>query len=239
MDSPKLSVVIPAYNEENRLTETLEIIIQYLSVQEYPWEIIIVDDGSKDKTAEVAESMSCPNLRVIKHNPNQGKGAAVKTGMLAAVGQYRLFCDSDNATPFEEIEKLWPVIDEKTVVIGSRYMKGSQIVIEQTFLRRLLSRLGNILIQIILLPGLPDTQCGFKMFTAEAAERIFSRQTISRWGFDMEILYLARKLGYKVRQVPVNWYDRAGSKVQSSKVFLKTFSELFRIRWNSLVGKYR
>jgi len=239
MSSPRLSVIVPAYNEEKRIGETLKYIINYLSKQEYSWEIVVVDDGSRDRTSQTVKDLGLAGVRVVRNDPNLGKGGSVKRGMLEAKGEFRLFCDADNATPFEEIEKFWPAINEKNVVIGSRYMKGSNIVIEQTFLRRLLSRLGNILVQIILLPGLPDTQCGFKMFTGESAERIFPRQTVNRWGFDMEILYIARKLGYKVRQVPVNWYDRTGSTLQSSNVFLKTFSELLKIRWNGIAGRYR
>lgn len=239
MNQPKLSVIIPAYNEEGRIAKTLKYTIDYLDRQTYSWEIIVVDDGSKDNTSQVVRDMRLPNIRIIRNNPNLGKGGSVKRGMLAAEGEFRLFCDADNATPFEEIEKFWPIINEKNVVIGSRYMKGSNIVIEQTFMRRFLSRIGNLLVQIILLPGLPDTQCGFKMFTAEAAKKIFPRQTINRWAFDMEVLYIARRLGYKIKQVPVNWYDRSGSTIQSSNVFLKTFSELLKIRWGGFVGRYR
>lgn len=239
MAVPKLSVIIPCYNEEKRIVETLKYTINYLKPQPYSWEIIVVDDSSRDQTSRVVKDLQIPNVKVIRNDPNLGKGGSVKRGMLTATGEYRLFCDADNATPFEEIGKFWPVINEKNVAIGSRYIKGSNIVAKQTFLRRFLSRMGNLLVQLVLLPGLPDTQCGFKMFTAGQAEKIFPRQTINRWGFDMEVLYIARKFGFKVKQVPVTWYDRAGSTMPSSGAFSKTLAELFKIRWGGFVGRYR
>lgn len=235
----KLSVVIPAYNEERRIAKTLSAISSYLEKQDFSWEIIVVDDGSKDTTVQIVNDLHLPSLRLIKLGQNQGKGAAVKKGMLSAEGEYRLFCDADNATPIGQLEKMWLMTDKFPVVIGSRYLKGSRIVIEQTFMRRFLSRIGNILIQVMILPGFPDTQCGFKLFEGKAAQAIFTKQTISRWGFDMEVLFIARKLKFKIGQVPVDWYDRAGSKIHSSNVFVRTLSELFKIRWNGLTGKYR
>lgn len=239
MKSLFLTVVIPVYNESKRIVETLNFIVDYLQKQDFTWEIVVVDDGSQDNTLEIVNNLKLPNTKTFRQSKNLGKGAAVKRGMLEAVGRYRLFCDADNATPFNQIEKFWPFIDSYQVLVGSRYIKESKIVIQQTFLRKLLSRIGNLAIQTILLPGLKDTQCGFKMFSAEAANKIFSKQTINRWAFDMEALFLAKKLGFSIKEIPVDWYDRAGSRLHSANAFSKTLQDLLKIRLNSILGRYR
>ncbi len=236
---PRLSVVIPAYNEEFRIGKTLELISKYLEQQPYTWEIIVVDDCSSDRTAQRVQDFSSAGVRLLEQKPNAGKGAAVRRGMLEARGEYVLFCDADNATPFEEIEKFWPFVADFPVIIGSRYLKESRVVVQQPLVRRLLSRVGNLLVQVMLLPGYPDTQCGFKLFSAAAADHIFNKLTLERWGFDMEILAIAKLKHLAVKQVPVNWLDQTNSKIQSSSVFARTLLELFKIRWNLIKGAYR
>lgn len=234
-----LSVVIPAYNESRRIGKTLNIILDYLEKKDFNYEIIVVDDGSKDNTKQLAEALKIPNLRIESYGENRGKGYAINHGVNQAKGKYILFADADNSTPFQEVDRLLEHIEQYDVVIGSRYLKNSNIKVKQSFLRIMASRFGNLLIQILILPGIPDTQCGFKMFKQTVAKKIFYRQTIWRWGFDMEILRIAKEQKMTIKQVSVDWYNDEASRIQSRKVFLKTLNELFRIRWNSFVGLYR
>ena len=234
-----LSVVIPAYNEERRLPETLKKIREYLSLQDYSWEVIIVNDGSKDGTAYAVSTLiyQWPQFKLIDNPQNQGKGAVVRQGMLVSRGNWRLFMDADNSTDISEIEELWPETKDCQVIAGSRYLKKDSIKIKQPLIRRIVSRFGNWLIRILLGVNLKDTQCGFKLFSAKAAQEIFPKQTIMRWGFDIEILAIARKKGFKIKEVAVDWYDAEGSQVKKSATF-KTLKELIIIKWNLIRGKY-
>lgn len=234
-----LSVVIPAYNEEKRLPETLKKIKDYLSRQNYEWEVLIVNDGSKDNTAAAVTDLikGWQGFRLIDNKVNKGKGGVVKQGMLEVKGEWRLFMDADNSTDISEIEKLWPFKNEYQIIIGSRYLNKDSIKIKQPLVRRVVSRIGNWLIRVLLGIDMKDTQCGFKLFSAKAAQEIFSKQTIERWGFDMEILAIARKLGYQIKEVAVDWYDAEGSNVKKSAA-LKTLKELFIIKRNLVRGKY-
>lgn len=238
-----LSVIIPAYNEEKRISNTLLAIDQYLSKQDYSYEIIVVSDGSKDKTSQIVEKFSklVKNLRLIDNQKNHGKGWVVKQGMLEAKGEYRLFMDADNATTIDHFEKMIPLFKEgKQVVIGTRDSKdakGAKQAVPQSFLKRQLGNLGNILIQVVAVPGIWDTQCGFKAFTAEATKDIFGRCKIDRWGFDIEAMTLARKLNYQIGIIPVYWVNSSDSRV-SWKGYLNTFRELFKIKWNLIRKKY-
>ncbi|MFH1855058.1 MAG: dolichyl-phosphate beta-glucosyltransferase [bacterium] len=235
-----ISIVIPAYNEEKRLPKTLKIICDYFEDhKDNAYEIIVVDDGSSDDTEGAAKSLGRKEIKVISYKTNRGKGYAVNLGVLKAEGDFILFADADNSTPFEQIEKFLSRKDEFDVIIASRYLAKSNIKVKQPFLRRLGAKMGNLMIRSMLLPKIKDTQCGFKMFRKSAAREIFSGQTIWRWGFDIEILYIAKKLGYKTKEVPVNWYNDEGTKIQSPLVFLSTLSELFKIKMNSLQGKYK
>lgn len=238
-----LSVIIPAYNEEKRISNTLLSIDHYLSGQDYTYEIIVVNDGSKDKTAQIVEKFSglIKNLWLIDNQKNHGKGWVVRQGMLKAKGKYRLFMDADNATTIDHFEKMVPLFKEDyQVVIGSRDKKdakGARQAVSQSFLKRQLGNLGNILIQIVAVPGIWDTQCGFKAFSAKSAEDIFSRCKINRWGFDIEAMALARKLNYRLGIIPVYWVNSPYSHV-SWKGYLNTFRELFKIKWNLIRKKY-
>lgn len=232
-----LSVVIPAYNEEKRISNTLLAVDHYLSNQDYSYEIVVVNDGSRDKTAQIVEKFGglIKNLRLIDNQENHGKGWVVRQGMLEAKGKYRIFMDADNATTIDHFEKMLPLFKEgKQIIIGSRDekdAKDAKQAVPQSFLKRQLGNLGNILIQIVAVPGIWDTQCGFKAFTAKAAEDIFRRCKINKWGFDIEVMALARKLDYSIGIIPVYWVNSPDSRV-SWKGYLNTFRELFKIKWN-------
>lgn len=240
----KLSVVIPAYNEESRITKTLQSVDQYLEKQNFEYEILVVDNGSNDHTVEIVkklEATTVQNARILEQppvKPGNNKGNAVKKGIMAASGEYVVFMDADNATPVSEIEKCWPFLEAGfEVVIGSRYIDRSTVKIKQPWYRILLSRLSNSLIQFVLIPHIKDTQCGFKAFRTEAARAIFNHLTIFGWSFDMELLAIALKLSYRIKEVPVSWEEHGGGHVPMS-AFIQSFIDLFHIKWNLLRGRY-
>lgn len=240
MEKIFLSVVIPAFNEEKRIVTTLAAVEEFLAKQKYSAEVIVVDDGSTDKTSGVVTAFwrDKKYRKLISNKTNSGKGFAVKTGMLAAIGEYVLFMDADSSTPIDQLDKLLAKTPKYEVVIGSRYLNKATVKIKQPLYRIWLSRLGNFLIQLLLIPDIYDTQCGFKLFSRSAAQEIFSLQRINRWSFDMEVLALARKLGYAVREVAVDWYHVGDSRIRPVKAYPKTFLELLRIKWNFLTRKY-
>lgn len=242
MNKIHLSVIVPAYNEENRIGKTLTELNAYLSRQNYSYEILVVNDGSKDKTSEViraAISGGVKNLRLIDNKENKGKGGVVKQGMLEAKGEYRLFSDADNSVSIEQIEKFWPYFKEDyEVVIGSIEVEGAKIEEHAAWYRRFVGHWAKLLIRMLAIWEIHDTQRGFKCFTAKAAENIFPKQTITRWGFDIEILVIAKKLGYKIKEVPVIWINPGESKVGLS-AYVSTLKELLQIKWNLVRGKYR
>ena len=239
----KLSVIIPAYNEEKRLPKTLREIDKYLKKQDYESEIIVFNDASKDRTAGVVKEMMAEikNLRLIDKKENYGKGYGVRQSMLSARGDYRLFTDADNSTSIDHIEKMWPYFEKGyNVVIGtrdSRDIKEARQAVSQSLWKRLAGDIGNIAVQVLLIWGIWDTQCGFKAFTKEAAEDIFKRCKINRWAFDVEVLALARKLGYKIGIVPIYWINSPESKVKL-KGYIQFFKEFLQIKWNFILGKY-
>lgn len=237
-----LSVIIPAYNEEKRLPSTLKDINEYLIKQTYSYEILVVDDGSKDKTKEIAESLilEIKNLRVIGYEKNQGKGFAVRFGMMAAKGEYRVFTDADNSTNINHLEKMLPEFEKGDVdiIIGSRDIKGAILDPPQPFLRNLLGNIFKLIRKIIVgIWDIEDTQCGFKIFSAKTIENIFSKCRINRWAFDPEILIIAKKCGYKIKEIPIYWKNNPESKVKF-KGMVNMLIELLKISWNSFCGKY-
>lgn len=236
---PFLSVIIPVYNEAKSLPLTLIDIRKNLGQADYSFEIIVVDDGSKDATVETTKRFFSliPELRLIENKKNHGKGWVVRQGMLSAKGKWRLFMDADNATSVDQFNKMISYFADCQIIIGSRDIKGAKIAVKQPFYRRWVGNLGNLIIQFLLLPGYWDTQCGFKCFSEEAAQKIFSLAKIDRWAFDVEVLSLAKKLGYKIKEIPVVWINNPHSRVKFSNNF-QFLKEVLKIRWWLWRNKY-
>jgi len=236
-----LSVIIPAYNEEKRLPKTLVEIDKYLRKQDYDYEIIVVNDGSKDKTAQIVEDFKSKiaNLKLIDNKINHGKGYVIRQGMLEAKGEFRVFTDADNSTPIDQIEKMWPEFEKGyDVVIGSRDIRGAVLEPPQPWWRRFLGEVFGLLTNLIVGTwGIKDTQCGFKGFTQRATKDIFPRCKINRFAFDPEILIIAKKLGYKIKEIPIFWRNDPRSKVKF-KSMIKMGFDLLKIRWNLITKKY-
>ena len=241
---PYLSVVIPAYNEASRLPSTLNKILSYLESREYPYEVLVIDDGSLDKTAQVVEEMASerPHLRLVR-NPHRGKGYAVRTGMLLATGRYILYSDADLSTPIEEIEKLLPYLEGAfDIAIGSREGLGAARYDEPAY-RHLMGRAFNAIVRVVALPQFDDTQCGFKAFRKEAAHTLFKGVHLYGdsagdvkgamvTGFDVEVLYLAQRRGYQIAEVPVQWTNAGGSRMRVTfRHAVRVFYDLLRIPW--------
>jgi len=249
-DAPYLSVIIPAYNEAIRLPKTINTILTYLKQQSYSVEMLVVDDGSADNTVALAKELAqkYPEVRVIE-NDHRGKGYTVRTGMLQGSGKYILFSDADLATPIEEIEKLLPYLEDGyDVVIGSREGQGARRIGEP-FYRHLMGRIFNFIIRLITLGGFQDTQCGFKVFTHKAAHDLFTRAQLygenarqikeaAVTGFDVEILFLAVKYGYRVKEVPVKLIYGDETKVNPLKDSWRNFKDVVSVRLNDLTGRY-
>jgi len=237
LSRPTLSVVIPAYNEALRLPATLARVREHLAGRGLAHEILVVDDGSTDATADLARAAG-DVVRLLRHEPNRGKGYAVRRGMLAATGARRLMTDADLSTPIEELARLEAEIDRGfDVAIGSRAVAGARIEVRQPAYREAMGRLFNRLVQALLLPGLSDTQCGFKLFTAAAAEAVFGPCRLHGFSFDVEALYLARRRGLRIAEVPIVWRNDAATRVGlggGSAAFL----DLLRIRLLALRGAY-
>jgi len=241
---PSISIVVPAFNEQERLPATLRAIVEYLDgCQQVQYEVLVVDDGSADGTARVVEEFarSRPEVRLLANGRNRGKGYSVRHGMLKATGEWVLFTDSDLSAPIEEARKLFEAARREgaLIAIGSRALDRSLISVHQSWFRETAGRIFNLIMRA--LTGLPfhDTQCGFKLFEARAARDVFGRQRIERWGFDAEVLFIARKLGYKTVEVPVRWSHAEGTKVRMLRDSLNMFIDLWRVRWNHLRGLYR
>ena len=246
-ERPALSVVIPAYNEQERLPSTLERVAEYFAA----WagrqvEVIVVDDGSSDATAAIsrdaARRLARPGLsfRVIDNPGNRGKGYTVRHGMLEAAGDWVLFSDADLSAPIEEVEKLIDAVETSgaDIAIGSRGIDRSLIGERQPPARELMGRFFNLFVRAVTGLGFADTQCGFKLFSRAAAQAVFSRQFLERFGFDVEILYIARRAGLRIVEVPVVWNDVEGTKV-SLLAGADGFADVLRVRWNAWTGKYR
>lgn len=236
-----LSVIIPIYNEEQRIGKTLTAIRDYFQRQSYNYEVILVDDGSSDKSVEMIQQFiaSWPEAQLLTNPTNRGKGAVVRQGMLLAQGQAILFIDADNSTPIAQVSKLLPYIDKYEVVFGSRHCPEGRVLIPQALHRIWLSRMSNLLIKWIAVPGIYDTQCGFKLFQKVPAQKIFSRVTINRFGFDFEALAIAQHLGYRFKEVGIDWYNDGASKVRAGRDALRTLRDLFLVKWNLIQGVYK
>lgn len=236
--NPFFSIIIPAHNEQNRLPGTLEQIFHFLEQQTFTSEVIVVENGSIDKTYELAQQFAKQhaNLRLLQSK--KGKGAAVRHGMLNAQGEYRFMCDADLSMPVGEIVKFTPPqLQDFDIAIASREAKGAVRYNEPSY-RHWGGRGINFIIQTLILPGLNDTQCGFKCFRAEVAEDLFKRQTLAGWSFDIELLYIARHHGYRIMEIPIHWYHFSDSKVSALRDALRMIRDIFRIHANARQGVY-
>jgi glycosyltransferase involved in cell wall biosynthesis len=234
-----LSIIIPAYNEESRLPRTLEQVFHFLGKQSFSFDVIVVENGSTDRTFEVVQEFAVrhKNLRVI-HNEERGKGGAVQRGVREATGKYVFICDADLSMPVEEISKfLPPVLTDFDIAIGSREAPGA-VRYNEPYYRHLTGRVFNTLIRWMVLPRLQDTQCGFKCLRAEVARDIFPFQTLTGWAFDVELLYIARRHGYQILEIPIDWYFNADSKVRVLRDSWRMFVDLLVIRRNARLGLY-
>ncbi len=242
LDAPKrsLTIIIPAFNEEHRITSTLERVQAYVMKHHPDGEVLVVDDGSRDQTCQVVEMYSArfPELRLLALPENRGKGHAVKKGIEASTGKVVLFMDADLSTPIEELDAMLHLLEEHDVVIGSRYLEGSRVEKRQPRHRIWLSRLGNTVITLFLLDGVRDTQCGFKLFRGDVARTMVRFQRIHRFGFDMELLVILRSLGYRLVEAPVSWVNSTDSRLRPIKDALITFKDLIRIKLNVWMGRY-
>jgi dolichyl-phosphate beta-glucosyltransferase len=240
---PYLSIIIPAYNEEKRIESTLDATHRYLTAQSFTWEMLIVLDGPQDDTLGVLKAFTQDkeNIRWIDRRQNRGKGYSVREGMLAARGQIRLFMDADNSTDITHFNQMKPLFEQGSdVVIASRDHKdvpGARQAVPQPALKRLLGNLGNLIIQLLVVPGIWDTRCGFKAFTAPAAEQVFAAARIDGWSMDDEALALARRFNCRIGIVPADWIDAAGTHVTRLD-YVRSIWEAIKIRWNLLAGVY-
>lgn len=233
-----LSVIIPAHNEESRLPDTLEQVFHFLEKQSFESEVLVVENGSTDDTFNVAQRFAARQVNCHVLQSEKGKGAAVRRGMLEARGAYRFMCDADLSMPVEEIEKfIPPKLEQFDIAIGSREAKGAVRFNEPPY-RHLGGRGINYIIQLLILPGLNDTQCGFKCLRAEVADDLFKRQTLNGWSFDIELLYMARRRRYHVQEIPIHWYYHPETKVSAVRDALRMIRDIFLIHANALRGIY-
>ena len=239
-EAPELSIIIPSYNEEVRLPATLTRIAAYTRSSNRAIVVIVVDDGSRDNTVAVAEKFrsEIPSLRVVSNGKNRGKGYSVRHGMQEARGNIVLFTDADLSAPIEEVEKLLPAMTTHDVAIGSRAMDRSQITVHESRFREFAGIIFNKIVRLILWLPFVDTQCGFKAFNRVPCKIIFEQQTIERFGFDPELLYLARHHGLRSVEISVRWGHSPATKVSMMRDSIQMFIDVFVIRWNSLTGKY-
>lgn len=238
-DNPKLSIIIPAYNEEARLPDSLSQIGDFVTRQSYATEVLVVNNNSSDRTPEIVAEFAArqPHLRLL-HEPRQGKGAAVKTGMLAARGDYLFICDADLSMPVEEINKfLPPALDDYDVAIASREVPGAERFDEPHY-RHVMGRVFNFIVRVLAIPRIQDTQCGFKVFRNDVARRVFPLQMIDGWAFDVEVLFIARRHGFKLVEVPINWYYRESSRIHPIRDSVNMLVEVLRVRLNGWRGLY-
>jgi dolichyl-phosphate beta-glucosyltransferase len=232
---PHLSIIIPAYNEEQRLPDSLTSIMMFLQDQAYDAEVLVVDNGSQDRTSQIVEKFAVnhPNIMLL-HEERAGKGLAVRRGMLEARGEYRFICDADLSMPIQEVNKfIPPSMEEFDIAIGSREARGA-VRYNEPILRHWIGRIFNSLVQLLAVPGFMDTQCGFKCFRSAVAEDLFRVQQLDGWTFDVEVLFIALRRGYKIIEVPIHWYYQSSSRIHVLRDSINMFTDLFRIRrnWN-------
>ncbi len=239
MHRPFISLVVPAYNEEGRLPSTIEKMRAFLTTQSFSYEVLVVDDGSSDQTATIVEEAmpTFPGLRVLRE-PHRGKGHAVRRGMLTAEGEYVMFCDADFSMPVEEVVRFPQALKGRfDVAMGSREVAGARRIGEPKY-RHLMGRVFNLIVRLLAVPGFQDTQCGFKCFTRKATQEIFRRQVIDGFGFDVEVLYVARKMGLGITEVPISWYYFPSSRVDPVRDTLRMINDVLQVRANDRRGLY-
>lgn len=237
----KYSIVIPAFNESARIAASLDKILAYSTGQNWDAEVLVVDDGSTDSTPEIVRGYSRrhPSIQLLLNPGNHGKGYSVRNGMLHAQGELLLFSDADLSSPIEESGKLLAAIAQGAdVAIGSRWVRSELQTEKQPIHRQLFGRAFNLALRLTLGLHFKDTQCGFKAFTRRAAQTIFPLQTIERWGFDPELIFIAQKFGFRVEEIPVKWAHREGTRINPLRDGIRMLGEMMQIRWNSLSGKY-
>ncbi len=238
---PKYSIIIPAYNERARILATLESVVETVRAHQWSAEVIVVNDGSTDETAQLVRdfALAAPEVHLMENPRNCGKGYSVRSGLLHALGEIVMFTDADLSAPINEAERLFEAIaNGADIAIGSRWLATSRQTHRQPIYRQVFGRLFNALTRAVMRLPYADTQCGFKAFTRSAAQTIFQLQTIERWGFDPEILFIARKRGYRVAEVPVSWAHDARTRISYLRDGLQMLKELAIVRWNALMGRY-
>lgn len=233
-----LSLIIPAYNEGKVLKQNLLKVVSFLKARTYSWEIVVVDDGSRDNTYKISNSLSKLGIKAFKLIENQGKGGALKEGFDKAMGENIIFMDADLSVPLINIDIFLSQLKKHDVVIGSRRVKGSKIVVHQPFIRENMGKVFTKLTQFITSTNLADYTCGFKGFKKNAGKKIFAHSLVKRWSYDAEIMFLAHKYGYKIEQVPVEWFNRVDSRVRLGDAVFTSFLDLIKIRVNDFMGKY-
>ena len=240
MDRIFLSVIIPAYNEECRISDTLERVIDFLNARPYTWEVLVADDGSTDGTGRLVGQLAASRSNVrLMSLPHRGKGWAVKNAMLAATGQYRLLCDADLSVNIDEVDRfIPPQLDGVDIAVGSREAQGARRIGEPVR-RHIMGRVYNALVGLLAVPGFGDTQCGFKCFRGNVVTDLFQQQTMDGFAFDVEILFIANKAGMSLQEVPVDWYYGSHSKVRALRDSISMTVDLLKIRWRYLTGQYR
>ncbi len=242
MDKPHLAVIVPAYDEEDRIGPTLERLNEYLSTQTYSWKVVVVSDGSKDRTAAIVSefALAHPGFELIDSQPNHGKGFVVRKGMTEVEADWLLFSDADLAAPIEELEKLFPAVENSApIAIGSRPLKESNLEVRQPWYREMAGRAFNLMVQLMAVRGIKDTQCGFKLYRQDVSRDVFSRCKLDGFGFDFESLMIARDLGYEIAEVPIRWSHQEGSKVNMLRDGIRTLGELVKLRLAGKKGRTR
>jgi dolichyl-phosphate beta-glucosyltransferase len=239
---PYLSIIIPAYNEEKLIGDTLSQVTTFLEAKPFSYEVLVVDDGSKDRTVEIVKEWGAKGfpIRALENVRNRGKGFSVRKGFQGASGEYALFSDADLSTPIKDSDLLlkWHA-EGFEVAIGSRALKESKIDLHQPWWREIMGKTFNKIVQLLAIRGISDTQCGFKSFSREAYSTVFKRQTIDGFGFDVEALYIAKKHGFKIKEIPVTWVNRIESSVNPILHPIQMFCELFIIRFRDIMGVYK
>ncbi len=238
MPKTELSIIFPAYNEEVLIQNTLDRAVSYLNKLNISWEILVVDDGSQDKTSKIVREYGNKDVKLIRFPQNQGKGAALKKGMLAARGEYVIFSDADLSVDIRRSKDFLQVLKSADVAVASRRTKGSKIAIHQSFARESMGKVFTAITRFMMGVNLSDFTCGFKGFRREVAQDVFTQAKINRWAYDAEIMFLANKYGYKIKEIPVVWKNREDTRVKLFDAVITSFRDLILIRWWNLVGKY-